>query len=65
MKTVAECSSVDEALLLRSMLEGSGVKSYVPDELTVTFRGQAGGVRLQVADEDAEAALTILAGAKS
>ena len=64
MKTVAECSSVDEALL-RSMLEGSGVKSYVPDELTVTFRGQAGGVRLQVADEDAEAALTILAGAKS
>jgi succinyl-CoA synthetase beta subunit len=64
VKTVAECSSVDEALLLRSMLEGCGVKSYVPDELTVTFRGQAGGVRLQVEDEDAEAALRIIAGAQ-
>ncbi len=63
MKTVAECSSVDEALLLRSMLEDCGVKAYVPDELTVTFRGQAGGVRLQVEDEDAEMALKLIAGA--
>jgi hypothetical protein len=64
MTTVAECSSVDEALLLRSMLEDCGIKSHVPDELAVTFRGQAGGVRLQVEDEDKETALKIIAGAK-
>jgi hypothetical protein len=63
MKNVADCSSVDEALVLRSLLEDCGIKAYVPDELTVTYRGQAGGIRLQVADEDAEAAERILAGA--
>jgi hypothetical protein len=65
MKTVATCSSVDEALMLRSLLEGSGIKAYVPDELTVTYRGQGAGVRLQVEDEDAETAKTIIAGAKA
>jgi hypothetical protein len=64
MKTVAECSSVDEALLLRSLLEDCGIRAYVPDELTVTYRGQAGGIRLQVAEEDAGAASRILADAK-
>jgi hypothetical protein len=64
MTTIAECSSVDEALLLRSMLEDCGVKAFVPDELTVTFRGQAGGVRLQVEDEDAETALKLISAAK-
>jgi thiamine monophosphate synthase len=64
MTTVAECSSMDEAALLRSLLEGSGIPAFVPDELTVTYRGQAGGVRLQVADEDAETARTILAEAR-
>jgi thiamine monophosphate synthase len=65
MKTVATCASVDEALMLRSLLEGSGIKAFVPDELTVTYRGQAAGVRLQVEDEDAETARTIIAGAKA
>jgi hypothetical protein len=64
MITVAQCSSVDEALLLRSVLEGSGIRSSVPDELTVTYRGQAGGIRLQVAEEDAEEAVRILASAR-
>jgi hypothetical protein len=65
VKTVAECSSVDGALLLRSLLEDSGIRASVPDELTVTYRGQAGGIRLQVADEDAETAAGILAAARS
>ena len=65
MTNVAECSSVDEALVLRSLLEDCGIQAYVPDELTVTYRGQPGGFRLQVADEDAEAAKKILAGAKT
>jgi thiamine monophosphate synthase len=65
VKTVTTCASVDEALMLRSLLEGSGIKAFVPDELTVTFRGQAAGVRLQVEDEDAETAQKIIAGAKA
>jgi hypothetical protein len=62
--TVAECSSVDEALMLRSLLEDSGVRAYVPDELTVTFRGQLGSVRLQVEDGDTETARGIIASAR-
>jgi thiamine monophosphate synthase len=65
MKTIASCASVDEALMLRSLLEGSGIRAYVPDELTVTFRGQAAGVRLQVEDEDAETAQKILDSARA
>jgi hypothetical protein len=62
--TVAECPSVDEALLLRSLLEDCGIASYVPEELTVTYLGQAGGIRIQVADEDIEAATKIIAEAR-
>jgi len=50
--------------MLRSLLEDSGIKAFVPDELTVQFRGQVGSVRLQVEDEDSETALRILASAK-
>jgi len=64
MKDVAECSSVDEALVLRSLLEDCGIRAYVPDELTVTYRGQPGGIRVQVADEDAEEAAKVLEGVK-
>ena len=64
MKTVAECSSADEALVLRSLLEDCGLHPYLPDELTVTFRGQAGGLRVQVSEEDAEAAVRIIEGAR-
>ena len=64
MKTVADCSSLDEANLLRSLLSDSGIDSFVPDELTVTFRGQVGGFRLQVAEEDAQEAERVLAEAR-
>jgi len=64
VKTVAECPNVDEAMVLRSLLEDCGIRSYVADELTVTFRGQAGGIRLQVAEEDAEAAARIIGDAR-
>ena len=63
MKTVATCSSLDEALLLRSLLADSGIESFVPEELTVTFRGQVGGFSVQVADADAEGATKVLAEA--
>jgi hypothetical protein len=59
--TVAECSTTEEALLMKSLLESFGVVSFLPDELTVTFRGNLASVRLQVADEDAKSARAILA----
>jgi hypothetical protein len=59
--TVAECSSVDEALLMRSLLDDCGIVSFVPEELSVTFRGLVGGIHVQVAEEDAEEARKILA----
>jgi hypothetical protein len=64
MVTIAECSSVDEALLLKSMLAGNGITAYVPDEMMaqnaphVLFAGT--GVRVQVAEEDAENALALI-----
>jgi hypothetical protein len=63
VRTVADCSSLDEAMLLRSLLEDSGIHATVPEELTVTYLGQTGGFRLQVNDEDAETAAGIIAQA--
>jgi hypothetical protein len=65
MITVAEFGNVDEALLLKSVLEGSGIKAFVPDELTAqtapSYLFAGSGVRVQVEDEDAETALAIIA----
>ncbi|MBP6507947.1 MAG: DUF2007 domain-containing protein [Opitutaceae bacterium] len=65
MITIAECSTVDEALMIKSMLAGSGITAFVPDELTAqtappyVFAGS--GVRVQVTEADAESALAFLA----
>lgn len=65
MITVAHCNTIDEALLLRSVLEGSGVPAFVPDEAvaqtapTYVF-GSPSGVRLQVEDENATRAKEVL-----
>ena len=64
MTTIIHCSSVSEAMLKKSLLEGSGIRSWVPDELTsevqpYLFAGA--GVRLQVEDEDADEARRVLA----
>jgi len=64
MTTVAECASVEEAEVLRSLLEDCGVTAYLPDELAVTYRGVVGSIRLQVAEEDADSARRILAARK-
>ena len=65
MTTVANCSSVEEALLKRSVLAGSGIQAYVPDELNAqnqpyVFTGAA-VIRVQVDDEDADEARRVLA----
>lgn len=65
MTTIARCLSIDQALLLRSLLEGNGLRAWVPDELTaqtdpVLFLGTLNSIRVQVEDEDADAARRLL-----
>jgi hypothetical protein len=60
MTTVAECANIEQAEVLRSLLADCGVAAFLPDELTVQFRGTLGAHRVQVADEDAESARRIL-----
>jgi hypothetical protein len=64
MTTVVHCSSVSEAMLKKSLLEGSGIHAWVPDELTSQlaphFLFAGSGVRVQVEDEDADQARRVL-----
>ncbi len=64
MTTVAECASVDEAGVVRSLLADCGVAAFIPDERTVAYPPVVGSIRVQVADEDAESARKILADLK-
>lgn len=67
MTTVATCSNPAEAMLLKSLLEGSGITAYVPEELTsqsaIDFAGS--GIRVRVDDENVETAKRILAEAEN
>lgn len=61
MTTIARCLTIDQALLLRSVLDGCGIRAFVPDEFTaqtdpVIFMGSLNSIRVQVEDEDADAA---------
>ena len=66
MTTIARCLQIDQALLIRSLLEGCGIEAWVPDELAaqtdpVIFLGSMNSIRVQVADEKAAEAREILA----
>ena len=62
--TVRTCMWGHEADLLRSVLEGSGIEAFIPDEQMSTLRPHlllgTGGVRLQVRAADAERAREVL-----
>jgi hypothetical protein len=65
MTTIARCLTIDEALFIRSLLDGCGVRAFVPDEITaqtdpVIFMGSMNSIRVQVDDADADAARAIL-----
>lgn len=64
MITIATYTLPEEAHLVRMHLADAGIPAYVQDEhtiqLDVLYSNALGGVRLQVADEDVEAALEIL-----
>ncbi len=65
MTTIARCLTIDQAMMLKSVLDGCGVAAFVPDELTaqtdpVIFMGSMNSIRVQVQDEDAESARAVL-----
>lgn len=64
MITIATFGKPEEAHLLRMRLEDAGIAAYLRDENTIQWEwgSQAfGGVRVDVADEDEEAAKAVLA----
>ena len=64
MTTIAQPDNVQEALFFKSLLESNGIKAYIPDEFTAQNllpMMLSAGVKVQVEDEDATAARTILA----
>ena len=65
MTTIATCTLLVEAQLIRATLESSGLTVEIPDESTVGTAPHLalplGGIRVQVADQDAPRAREILA----
>ena len=65
MLTVARCNDLNQALGFKMALEAAGITAFIPDEISAAtmpyaFFGSSGGVRVQVADEDAEKAERII-----
>lgn len=64
MKTVATFSTPTEAQLVIARLRSAGIETNLRDELTVTtdwaLSNAVGGVKIEVADDDWEAAREIL-----
>ena len=66
MTTITTCSTIAEAQLLKSLLEDAGIKVFLPEEMTGNSAPQfvfGSGVRLQVAEEDADDARALIAAA--
>ena len=65
MKTIASFSQPVEAHMLRSRLEVEGITAYLRDENMIAldwlYSNALGGVKVDVADEDYERALEIMA----
>ena len=65
MITIATFSKPEEAHLLRMQLEAGGVDAYIQDENTVQmnwlYSNAIGGVRVQIGEQDLEAARAIVA----
>ncbi len=65
MTTVANLGTLDEAMILRSMLEADGIPVLLPDEYSLQNEGfgsfALGGVRVQVPEDFADRAAEIVA----
>ena len=62
--TIRACRDLQEAELIRSMLEAGGVKAFIPDENAASLWPSqvldTNGIRVQVAADDAELAKELL-----
>jgi len=68
MTTIATCSTIAEAELLKSLLDNAGIAAFLPEATTAYTAPQlvfASGLRLQVEDEDAATARKILDSVRS
>ena len=68
MTTLVTCSNIAEAQLLKSLLDDSGIKAHLPEELTANAAPQilfSYGIRLQVEDEDVDEARRVIAAAEA
>jgi hypothetical protein len=65
METVATFSELAEAQVIRSVLEGHGIDSVIPNEqiaeIAPPYLWASGGIQLQVAEEDLALAKEVLA----
>jgi hypothetical protein len=63
--TIRACRDIQEAHLVRGMLEAGGIRAFIPDENVASLYPMqvldTNGVRVQVAAEDAELARELLA----
>lgn len=63
--TVQTCRDLQEAQIVRGMLEAGGVPAFIPDENAATLYPpqvlDTNGVRVQVAPEDVQLARALLA----
>jgi hypothetical protein len=64
MVTIRTCYSLPEAQVIQSLLRGSGINAFLPDEFTVQnywlWTNAIGGIRVQVLDEDTGRAVEVL-----
>ena len=65
MVTIARCGDMNEANRLKMALESQGISVFIPDEYTATnapyrFLTAPSGVRVQVAEEDEQAARRVI-----
>jgi Putative prokaryotic signal transducing protein len=65
VKTIATFSKPEEAHLFRTRLEAAGIPAFVQDEnfiqMNWLYSNAIGGVRVQIADDDVDAAKEFLA----
>ena len=62
--TIRTCRDLQEAQIIRSMLEADGIDAFIPDENVASLGPptmlDTSGVRVQVASDDAELARELL-----
>jgi hypothetical protein len=64
MTTIRNCKDIGEATMLKMVLESCGIEAFIPDEVAAGvaphFFHTDSGVRLQIAEADAESARQVI-----